>query len=58
LRESSRLIKESIVTTAINTVKFLAAAVPVLVIGAVLFGIAVAVVLVIKYVIIRLFKRG
>lgn len=58
LKESSRLIKESIMNAGINSVKFLAAALPVLVIGAILFGIAVVVVLVIKYWIIRIFKRG
>ena len=58
LKESGRLIQESMIKTGINTIKFLAAAIPLLVVGAVLLGIMVAIAILIKYWIIRIFKRG
>jgi hypothetical protein len=57
LKESKRFIQESLISSTVNAVKFLAAAIPILILvvvcGAVLTGLALLV-----YWVIRLFRRG
>jgi hypothetical protein len=58
LADSGRVIKESLITTAITAVKFVAGAVPVLIVVIICAAILLVSALVIKYLLIRFFKRG
>jgi hypothetical protein len=57
LKESKHFIQDSMVTAGIKTVKFLAAALPVAILAVVLLIISVITIIIIKYLIARLFKR-
>jgi len=57
LKESKKIVKETAISATINAVKFLAAAIPVVVVIGFWGIIIVVVVLVIKHWILRLFKR-
>jgi len=58
LKESGRFIRESMLTAAVNTVRFLAIAIPAIILIVLYLGVGIAVVLLVKYWIIRIFKRG
>ncbi|MFH1655663.1 MAG: DUF4349 domain-containing protein [Candidatus Omnitrophota bacterium] len=58
LKESKRVIKERILSTGINAVKFLAAAIPVVIILGFWVVVIVLVIWAIKHLIIKLFRRG
>jgi len=57
LRDSKRFIQESAITAGIKTIKFLAGALPIAILGAVLVIIAAVVIMIIKLWVLRLFKR-
>lgn len=57
LRESSNIIKESMITARINTIKFLAGAIPGAIVTVVLAIIGLVVFLLVKPLIVRFFKK-
>jgi len=58
LAESRRFVKESLISAAANAIRFLAQALPVVIVVLVSLGVAFGIVLVAKIIILRLFKRG
>lgn len=58
LKESRRFIQESMITAAIKAIKFIAVAIPVLIVAIILLGIITVVGLVVKQWIKQLLKRG
>jgi len=57
LKESGRFIRESLLNAAIGTVRFVASAIPFVILSVSLLVLLIAVVLLVKYWIIRTFKR-
>ncbi len=58
LKESTRSIKENMLVTAIRAIRFLASALPIVLMLGVILGIVIAITCIVKYWIMRLFKRG
>jgi len=58
LRESKNYIKESMLMAGVNSIKFLARAIPAAIVSIICAAILVVVALLIKYLITHLFKRG
>jgi len=58
LEESKNSIKESLLTAGINGIRFFAQAIPVVIVAVLWLGIIIGVAFLVKYWILRIFKRG